>query len=734
MAVAKSASNSSIIKYIYDLPYHVRKSLCDLLDADGSWRQLGGQYMEINDTQLTLISHAILRNGSPTNDLLVRWEQTNGQVRNLFKYLHDMGHRRAMIILAPHVDLKLRQICLGSSDADDEDDLTFYGKNILPIGVNSVNDNQLQSINNDIDNMGNNYIGAVRSATNQSRGLINNDNEINENNTNGPLVTHRYNPPGKSKGIAIESNYRDGEKSHQQIAGNVGIVDNDKRIHHLHHHHHPTAPTPSYSMEQKIVNQGRWNDLSVESAAIAAVPVNPVREEPSKQINLPANAKRSNYRDKSISVTPSVTSNSEDDFLEGLEIPYKELLISTDDFSKDRIIGRGGFGVVYKGIWKGTEVAIKKLKSVNSMHQAKIELRALNQYRIDNILPLYGISLDGPEACLLYQYMPNGSLEDRLLCKGNTFPLTWDQRASIGEGLAKALNFLHTLRGKPLVHGDVKSANVLLDSQYQCKLGDFGLARQIMSSKSGGNYTHLTVTSVHGTCVYLPPEYLRNKMLSPAVDVFSYGIVMLEMATGRRAYDGKRLLLELVQEEFAASQLDESRKDCIRLKDPRMGLTVEENHWFTNLIRLGLDCANKMIKKRPLMGQVLEYYDQTKTRERIRRLSAGSANGGSSIISELKTPLELKLYYEMTRETNQQLEENNHQQPTGSTVYPIENSTDRSTVFSSVRQTVSSVGYNDLAQEDVSIQHHDTGNEIIPLLTELGIGDENTINASSENY
>ena len=282
----------------------------------------------------------------------------------------------------------------------------------------------------------------------------------------------------------------------------------------------------------------------------------------------------------------------------------------------------------------------------------------------------------------------------RLLCKGNTFPLTWDQRASIGEGLAKALNFLHTLRGKPLVHGDVKSANVLLDSQFQCKLGDFGLARQIMSSESKGNHTHLTVTSVHGTCVYLPPEYLRNKILSPAVDVFSYGIVMLEMATGRRAYDGKRLLLELVHEEFVTSQLDETRRDCIRLKDPRMGLTIEENNWFTNLIRLGLDCANKMIKKRPCMSQVLEYYDQSKTRERIRRLSAGSANGGSSVISELKTPHELKLYYEMTRETNQQLEDNNQQQPTGSTVYPIENSTDRSTVSSSVRQTNSSVGYN----------------------------------------
>src|SRR5699024_4649880 len=113
------------------------------------------------------------------------------------------------------------------------------------------------------------------------------------------------------------------------------------------------------------------------------------------------------------------------------------------------------------------------------------ELRVLNCCRIDNILPLYAVALDGPEPCLVYQYMSNGSLEDRLLCKGNTSPLTWLQRAKIGEGIARALNFLHTLKGNPFVHGDVKSANILLDAVFEPKLGDFGLARKV--EKRGRN-------------------------------------------------------------------------------------------------------------------------------------------------------------------------------------------------------------------------------------------------------
>lgn len=108
------------MSYIYELPYNTRKALCDLLDADGSWRQLGGQYMQLNDTQLTLISHALYRGASPTNDLLTRWEASNPKVKQLYKYLAAMRHQRAMLILKPFVEENLQSLCNEIEDEDEE--------------------------------------------------------------------------------------------------------------------------------------------------------------------------------------------------------------------------------------------------------------------------------------------------------------------------------------------------------------------------------------------------------------------------------------------------------------------------------------------------------------------------------------------------------------------------------------------------------------------------------------
>ena len=138
-------------------------------------------------------------------------------------------------------------------------------------------------------------------------------------------------------------------------------------------------------------------------------------------------------------------------------LPYHEILAATDNFNAANVIGSGGFGIVYKGFWKNTTVAIKRLKDCGNFGQAITELRVLSQYRIDNIVPLYGVSVDGNEPCLIYQYMVNGSLDDRLQCKRSSQPLNWSQRIKIGIGIARALNYLHTRKEKnQLVHGDVK--------------------------------------------------------------------------------------------------------------------------------------------------------------------------------------------------------------------------------------------------------------------------------------
>jgi len=127
-----------------------------------------------------------------------------------------------------------------------------------------------------------------------------------------------------------------------------------------------------------------------------------------------------------------------------------------------------------------------------ALQQSMGELRILNAIRHDNILPLYGYSLDGTYPCLVYEFMPNGSLEDRLMCRQGTVPLSWRQRLNIARGTARGLNFLHSrsTREKPLIHGDIKSGNILLDKAFDPKIGDFGLAREGPQTQ----YTHIKVS------------------------------------------------------------------------------------------------------------------------------------------------------------------------------------------------------------------------------------------------
>ncbi|KPJ08945.1 Serine/threonine-protein kinase pelle [Papilio machaon] len=190
------------------------------------------------------------------------------------------------------------------------------------------------------------------------------------------------------------------------------------------------------------------------------------------------------------------------------------------------------------GVWKQSAVAVKRLlNSDSSNNRELIGEMCLNQYRHDNILPLYGYSLGGPEACLVYQYMSGGSLEKRLRCRTGHPPLTWPQRYKIAHGVARGLQYLHTMEGTPLIHGDIKPGNILLDQCIMPKIGDFGLARK---GPYGEDRTHMKVSRVHGTRPYLPDEYLRSHYLSPAVDVFSYGVVMLELATALPVMDRTR--------------------------------------------------------------------------------------------------------------------------------------------------------------------------------------------------
>uniref|UniRef100_A0A0R3Q4H8 non-specific serine/threonine protein kinase n=1 Tax=Brugia timori TaxID=42155 RepID=A0A0R3Q4H8_9BILA len=234
-------------------------------------------------------------------------------------------------------------------------------------------------------------------------------------------------------------------------------------------------------------------------------------------------------------------------------IKYNDIVRITNNFSLENILGSGGYGTVYRGTWEKTVVAVKRIQAVKEcghekeqIRQSLQELRMLSKYRHDNILPLYAYSLDGPQPCLLYQYMRNGSLFDCLFRKESVV-LTWLQRLSIMIGCARALHYLHSVAKNPIIHGDVKSANILLDKHFEPKLGDFGLCRDNFSKDNWRDDDFVTASHVKGTLAYLPQEFLTERVISTKLDVYGYGVVSLEVSTGLKPHVMKRCPQNIVE-------------------------------------------------------------------------------------------------------------------------------------------------------------------------------------------
>ena len=219
------------------------------------------------------------------------------------------------------------------------------------------------------------------------------------------------------------------------------------------------------------------------------------------------------------------------------EFSYKELSAATRGFDASRVIGNGAFGVVYKGIVPdtGAMVAVKRCTNANADGaQARAEflseLSIIAGLRHRNLLRLQGWCYEKGEILLVYDYMRNGSL-DRTLFDASSPALPWRHRHEILAGVASALAYLHHECDRRVIHRDVKSSNVMLDESYRARLGDFGLARLMDHNKSPVS----TLTA--GTMGYLAPEYLQSGKATDQTDVFSYGVVVLEVCCGRRPID-----------------------------------------------------------------------------------------------------------------------------------------------------------------------------------------------------
>uniref|UniRef100_A0A182P6N4 non-specific serine/threonine protein kinase n=1 Tax=Anopheles epiroticus TaxID=199890 RepID=A0A182P6N4_9DIPT len=287
------------------------------------------------------------------------------------------------------------------------------------------------------------------------------------------------------------------------------------------------------------------------------------------------------------------------------KISYEELTIATENWSERNILGKGGFGTVYRGVFRHTHMAIKKIdyNKVKTSEAERIqlqqsfnELRFLNSCRHDNIVPLFGYCLD-KEPCLVYQFMPGGSLDKSLFARRPASPLTWKERMNIAFGTAKGLQYLHTFGEKPFIHGDIKPGNILLNEYKQPRIGDFGLTRQGALQDSS-----MVVSRVYGTRPYIPKEFYDRRELSTKVDTYSFGVVLYEIGTGLRAWDERRPDKHL--KDYIARAIKE-QIDVSQLMDKSLPTDREGCLCCYKLLMIGLLCTADDPKQRIDMVSVM---------------------------------------------------------------------------------------------------------------------------------
>ncbi|XP_058773789.1 G-type lectin S-receptor-like serine/threonine-protein kinase SD2-5 isoform X2 [Vicia villosa] len=296
--------------------------------------------------------------------------------------------------------------------------------------------------------------------------------------------------------------------------------------------------------------------------------------------------------------------SDEDDFLENLtgmpiRFRYKDLEVATDNFSLK--LGQGGFGSVYKGVLPdGTYLAVKKLEGIG---QGKKEFRAevsiIGSIHHLNLVRLKGFCADGTHRLLVYEYMANNSLDKWIFKKKKSeFILDWDTRFNIALGTAKGLAYLHQECDSKIVHCDIKPQNVLLDDQFTAKVSDFGLAKLINREQS-----HV-FTTLRGTRGYLAPEWIKNYAISEKSDVYSYGMVLLEIIGGRKNYDPNETLEKSYFPLYAFKMMDEGNlKDII---DSELKMDEECDDRVHCAISVALWCIQEDMSMRPSMTKVVQ--------------------------------------------------------------------------------------------------------------------------------
>ncbi|CAN6457834.1 unnamed protein product [Victoria cruziana] len=208
------------------------------------------------------------------------------------------------------------------------------------------------------------------------------------------------------------------------------------------------------------------------------------------------------------------------------------IMAATDSFSEENKLGQGGYGPVYKGMLAGEhEVAVKRLSlhSKQGYEEFMNEVKLISKLQHKNLVQLLGCCFEGEEKILVYEYMPNRSLDKFLFDPTLSHQLVWEQRLEIILGIARGLQYLHQESRLKLIHRDLKTSNILLDGDLRPKISDFGVARAFSSDQ-----TQVNTRRVVGTYGYMPPEYAMKGRYSTKSDVFSFGVIILEIVSGKK--------------------------------------------------------------------------------------------------------------------------------------------------------------------------------------------------------
>ncbi|GAB2284776.1 hypothetical protein Dimus_019229 [Dionaea muscipula] len=295
------------------------------------------------------------------------------------------------------------------------------------------------------------------------------------------------------------------------------------------------------------------------------------------------------------------------------QFTYKELKAATRGFHPSRIVGHGAFGTVYKAFFTSTGTISAVKRSKRSSHEGKseflAELSTIACLRHRNLVQLQGWCVEKGELLLVYEFMRNGSLDkmlhppppdhglSRTLTLTLTLTLPWACRYNVAVGLASVLSYMHEECEQQVIHRDIKASNVLLDANCNARLGDFGLAKLMDHDSDRSPLSTLTA----GTMGYLAPEYLQYGKATEKTDVFSYGVVVLEVACGRRPIEFENRMLNLVDWVWGLH----SQGRIIEAADTRLNGEFDKEE-MKRLLVTGLSCANPDCKQRPSMRRVLQ--------------------------------------------------------------------------------------------------------------------------------